>query len=530
MAVLDRYLEALRMPGAQAITFKANAPVEILINGAARAVNNAVTTPDQLVALLAEVIGPDFQSIASGAVKEYPYQSPLGPVKVSVTVQGGVLMARAQPWTEAAAPSPATPSPAATTAAVQPSAAARAAAAAAEASIRPPPRTPPARTTGGQTVVPGGSRKPQHMDELFMPMLDMNASDLHIKTDKHPMVRLHGEMEVLPGGWAPISSAEVWDLLRGIMPERNQKQVQEIWDTDFAYEVKRPDGTLRARMRCNVFKSIWGWGAVFRQIPSKIQTAQDLKLPPAVLKLCEYPKGLVLVTGPTGSGKSTTLAAMIDYINDTRTDHIITIEDPVEFVHADKKSHINQREVGANTMTFKAALRAALREDPDVVLIGELRDLETMAIAIETAETGHLVFGTLHTNTAASTIDRLIDQFPADRQEQIRAMLSESLIGVVSQTLCRRKEGGRVAALEILIVTSAVSNLIREGKTFQIPSTMQTSRGMGMQTMNDALLDLVKNRVIDAEEAYRASVTKKELGIALTRAGFRGAWTDDKAA
>ncbi len=281
-------------------------------------------------------------------------------------------------------------------------------------------------------------------------------------------------------------------------------------------------------MRCNVFRDIVGVGAVFRQIPSKILTVEDLKLPKACIDFCQYDKGLVVVTGPTGSGKSTTLAAMIDWINANRDDHIITIEDPVEFVHKDKKCLINQREVGTQTRSFKSALRAALREDPDIVLVGEMRDLETVAIAIETAETGHLVFGTLHTNTAPSTVDRLVDQFPTDRQEQIRVMLSESLKGVVAQTLLKRKGGGRVAALEILIVTHAVANLIREGKTFQIPSLMQTGKGLGMQTLNDSLIDLVKSDTVEAQEAYDRAPNKKEFGVLLTRAGFRGPWSEEK--
>jgi twitching motility protein PilT len=265
---------------------------------------------------------------------------------------------------------------------------------------------------------------------------------------------------------------------------------------------------------------------VFRQIPSKILSTKDLAIPPAVVKLCDFPKGLVLVTGPTGSGKSTTLASLIDHLNASEPLHIITIEDPVEFVHPDKKSLMNQREIGVSTMGFKPALRAALREDPDVVLVGELRDLETTEIAIETAETGHLVFGTLHTNTAAATVDRMINQFPADRQEQIRLMLSTSLLGVVSQTLCKKKGGGRVAALEILIVTSAVANLIREGKTFQIASVMQTGKAVGMQTLTDALVDLVKADKIEPAEAYASAADKKEMGTALTRNGFRGPWTE----
>jgi twitching motility protein PilT len=257
-------------------------------------------------------------------------------------------------------------------------------------------------------------------------------------------------------------------------------------------------------------------------------TTEQLGLPKACLDFCQFDKGLVVVTGPTGSGKSTTLAAMVDWININRDDHIITIEDPVEFVHKDKQCLINQREVGTHTKGFKAALRAALREDPDIVLVGEMRDLETVAIAIETAETGHLVFGTLHTNTAPSTVDRLIDQFPTDRQSQVRVMLSESLKGVVAQTLLKKKGGGRVAALEILVVTPAVANLIREGKTFQIASLMQTGKSLGMQTLNDTLLDLVKNEVVEPDEAYARAPHKKEFAAYLNRLGMKGMWTEEK--
>src|SRR6266508_1848093 len=256
-----------------------------------------------------------------------------------------------------------------------------------------------------------------------------------------------------------------------IAPERNREEFKRRNDTDFAYEIEG-----LARFRCNFFRDRKGMGGVFRQIPGKIITAEEMGLSREILQLCHLPKGLVLVTGPTGSGKSTTLCALVDYINRNRSDHIITIEDPLEFVHENKRCLINQRQVGAHTDSFKDALRAALREDPDIVLVGELRDLETIAIAIETAETGHLVFGTLHTNTAPSTVDRIIDQFSADRQAQIRMMLSESLKGVIAQTLCKKIGGGRVAAHEILLCNSGVSNLIREGKTFQIPSMMQTGR------------------------------------------------------
>jgi twitching motility protein PilT len=254
---------------------------------------------------------------------------------------------------------------------------------------------------------------------------------------------------------------------------------------------------------------------VFRVIPSKVMTVDEMGLSREVQNLCYLSKGLVLVTGPTGSGKSTTLAALVDLINRTRADHIITIEDPIEFVHQSKKCLVTQRQVGLHTRGFKAALRAALREDPDIVLVGEMRDLETVSIAIETAETGHLVFGTLHTSTAASTIDRIIDQFPADRQSQIRVMLSESLRGVISQTLCRKIAGGRAAAREVLISIPAISNLIREGKTFQIPSIMQTNRKAGMVTLNDALMELVDAKVVEPKEAYIKAVEKAGFAAAL---------------
>ncbi|HWZ26973.1 MAG TPA: PilT/PilU family type 4a pilus ATPase, partial [Gemmatimonadales bacterium] len=287
-------------------------------------------------------------------------------------------------------------------------------------------------------------------------------------------------------------------------------------DTDFAYELS---GT--ARFRCNVFADRNGIGAVFRLIPSKILSFKDLSLPDTIKKLCFLQKGLVLVTGPTGSGKSTTLAALIDFINEHRTDHIITIEDPIEFVHENKQCLITQRQVHVHTESFKSALRAALREDPDIVLVGEMRDLETIAIALETAETGHLVFGTLHTTTAPSTVDRIIDQFPADRQAQIRIMLSESLKGVIAQTLCKKIGGGRVAAREILLTTPAISNLIREGKTFQIPSIIQTSKKLGMITLNDALLELVEKKQVEPDEAYMKAVEKTGFAAQLKSKGFK---------
>ena len=344
------------------------------------------------------------------------------------------------------------------------------------------------------------------INELFYQMAELKASDLHLSVSMPPMIRHDGRMRPLDETVEPLSPEAMRDLLRPIMPEKNQAEFEQRHDTDFAYQIAD-----LARFRANVFMDRKGMGAVFRLIPTKILTAEQLKLSKAVLDLCSLSKGLVVVTGPTGSGKSTTLAAMVDYVNKKREDHIITIEDPIEFVHENQKCLINQREVHNHTDSFKDALRAALREDPDILLVGEMRDLETISIAIETAETGHLVFGTLHTTTAPSTVDRIIDQFPADRQQQIRVMLSESLKGVIAQTLLPKIGGGRVAALEILIVTPAISNLIREGKTFQIASSMQVGKQQGMVILNDALLELVKREMVRPEDAYIKAVDKTGL-------------------
>jgi twitching motility protein PilT len=352
------------------------------------------------------------------------------------------------------------------------------------------------------------------IDRLFKLMVEQGASDLHLCVGMPPLVRKDGSIQMLELGAAALDATTMMSLLEPIMPAKNRDEFAQRRDTDFAYELAG-----LARFRANVFMDRKGSGAVFRVIPSKILTAADLGLSPHILQLCRLNKGLVLVTGPTGSGKSTTLCAMIDYINQNRDEHIITIEDPIEFVHENRKCLINQREVHTHTASFRDALRAALREDPDILLVGELRDLETVAIAIETAETGHLVFGTLHTTTAASTVDRVIDQFPSDRQSQIRTMLAESLRGVIAQTLCKKIGGGRVAALEVLIMTSAVSNLIREGKTFQLPSIMQVGKAQGMVTLNDSLMNLVTKKLVAPEEAYAKAVDKGGFEALLKRAG-----------
>jgi len=369
------------------------------------------------------------------------------------------------------------------------------------------------RSTAAAVVQEPATAPP--IDRLFRMMCDAKASDLHLSVGMPPLIRKDGEIRLLEADVAPLTPESMLRLLEPIMPDKNRQEFADRHDTDFAYEIAD-----LARFRANVFMDRKGRGAVFRVIPSKILTAEQLGLSPAILQLCKLHKGLVLVTGPTGSGKSTTLCAMVDYINRLRSDHIITIEDPIEFVHENKKCLLNQREVGTHTDSFRGALRAALREDPDIVLVGEMRDLETVAIAIETAETGHLVFGTLHTTTAASTIDRIIDQFPSDRQAQIRVMLSESLRGVIAQTLCRKIGGGRAAALEVLIVTPAMSNLIREAKTFQIPSMMQVGRSVGMVSLNDALMELVTKKLVEPREAFLKAVDKTTFETQLKRGGF----------
>lgn len=353
-----------------------------------------------------------------------------------------------------------------------------------------------------------------HIDKYLMMMVKHGASDLHYCTGCKPIFRKDGSIMALRTE-DELTAQQVNTVLYEIMPKPNEDQFNATHDTDFAYALEG-----YGRFRVNVFRDHRGMGAVFRVIPTKILTCEELGLPESVKKFCSLTKGLVLVTGPTGSGKSTTLAAMIDLINSTRGEHIITIEDPIEFVHPNKACLVNQREVHNHTMSFKAALRAALREDPDIVLVGEMRDLETTHIAIETAETGHLVFGTLHTTTAISTVDRLIDQFPPEQQQQIRTMLAGTLKGVVAQNLLKRKGGGRVAALEVMVVNAAVSALIREAKTNQIMSIMQTAKKEGMTILNEELARLVKEDIVEAEEAYRKAVDKEGLLKSLEAAGI----------
>ena len=340
------------------------------------------------------------------------------------------------------------------------------------------------------------------IDVFFKALREKKASDLHLSPDNPPMMRAAGDL--VPVAAQKLTHEQNQALLYEIMTDAQKQKFDATHDIDFAYDVP----ALQARFRANIFFGRLGISAVFRMIPAEILTAAQLGLPPTVLKFTQFKKGLVLVTGATGSGKSTTLAAIIDHINRTKKEHILTVEDPIEFVHTSKGCLINQREVGRHTQSFAAALKAALREDPDIILVGEMRDLETIELAITAAETGHLVFGTLHTSSAAKTVDRIINVFPTNQQEQIRAMLAESLKGVISQNLVKTVDGKRCAALEILLVTVATSNLIREGKTFQIPSVIQTGKAEGMQLMDQALQALVAAKKVSAEEAQKFATNK----------------------
>lgn len=343
------------------------------------------------------------------------------------------------------------------------------------------------------------------IDAFFKLMLEQGASDLHMIAGQQPVLRIRGDMERVQ--YNVLDNDELRGMLYEITPEEKIKVFEETGDVDFGYEIPG-----MARFRANLFLQKYGIGAVFRLIPSEIMTIEQLGLPPICKKFAMLSKGLVLVTGPTGSGKSTTLAAIIDYANKNRKDHIITIEDPIEFVHKSHGCIVNHREVGTHTRSFASALRGALREDPDIILVGEMRDLETIQLALEAAATGHLVFGTLHTTNAAKTVDRIIDVFPSHQQAQIRTTLSESLKGVIAQNLFKRADKkGRCAALEILVCTYAVSALIRESKTHQIPSAMQTGKKYGMQTLDDAIMELLLKKWITPEDAYDKAIDKQKF-------------------
>ncbi len=478
MARLDRLIEVMHEQRAEGLRLAVGQPASLVANGGSRAVTKEPLSDPQIVGLLREIAGADASRLGGQAPMEFNYQSPSGEVRVEVGPGAGGSVATVRPSRGAAA------------------------------------AAPPGRTTSEVAAARA------EMEELLRLLVEAGASDLHLRSGAPPMLRRDGELT--PEDRPPLAGERLEAMLQSIMPPRDVAEYREAGDVDYAHEIEG-----LARFRCNAGRDRHGPMGVFRVIPTTVRTADEMGLSREVQNLCYLTKGLVVVTGPTGSGKSTTLAALVDLINRTRSDHIITIEDPIEFVHQSKKCLVTQRQVGLHTRSFKHALRAALREDPDIILVGEMRDLETVSIAIETAETGHLVFGTLHTTTAASTIDRIIDQFPADRQAQVRVMLSESLRGVIAQTLCKKVGGGRVAAREVLLSIPAVSNLIREGKTFQIPSVMQTNRRTGMVTLNDALMELVEAKAVEPKEAYMKAVEKQGVAAALKAKRFDTSFLGD---
>jgi len=531
-ARLDPFVDVMLRERADQLYLLPDEPVTLVKDGKPRKVSKQPLTDQHIYALMVEVAPPEAaDKIDHQSETEFEYAAGNGLVRVRIVPEGGRLTAvisairpasqeqavpivaqsreaettATRPAAQLAPPAP-PPKPGAP--AKPPRASVIAAAPMVDSPVATPGELP------GEFASSQYEAAEQKLGKLLRALVQSGSSDLHLRVGEPPMFRTHGEIKRQSGPALSMNDLEL--LVLSIMPERNRGEWKESGDTDFAYDIAG-----LARFRVNAARDRKGPVAVFRVIPAKVVTVEEMGLSEEVQKLCYLKKGLVLITGPTGSGKSTTLCALIDLINRTRTDHIITIEDPIEFVHENKKCLITQRQVHVHTESFKSALRAALREDPDIVLVGEMRDLETVAIAIETAETGHLVFGTLHTTHAASTVERIIDQFPADRQAQIRVMLSESLKGVISQTLCKKVGGGRVAAREILLATPAIANLIREGKTFQIPSIIQTSKKLGMLTLNDALLELVEKKVIEPDEAYVRSVEKAGLAASLKAKGFK---------
>ena len=526
-ARIDPFVDVLLRERGDQLYLLPDEPVTMVKDGKPRKVSRQPLTDQHIYALLVEVAPSEAADhIDKMAETEFEYIADRGMVRVRIVPEMGRLTAvvapagnsGAEPPVAAAAAGPARAAAAGAPATAGARGAAGAGAPAVAARGGPAPTPPAAASPPAGLPMDFAASQYQGAEralgELLKALVNSASSDLHLRVGEPPVFRTHGEMK--RQNTRPLSSEQLELMLLSVMPERNRAEWKETGDSDFAYEIRG-----LARFRVNAARDRKGPIAVFRVIPAQVVTVEQLSISKEVQQLCYLTKGLVLVTGPTGSGKSTTLCSLVDLINRTRTDHIITIEDPIEFVHENKKCVITQRQVGVHTDSFKRALRSALREDPDIVLVGEMRDLETIAIAIETAETGHLVFGTLHTTTAASTVDRIIDQFPADRQSQIRVMLSESLKGVIAQTLCKKLGGGRVAAREILLTTPAISNLIREGKTFQIPSIIQTSKQLGMLTLNDALLELVEKKEVSPDEAYMKSVEKAGLAASLKAKGHK---------
>jgi len=506
MARIDTFFKA--MADYQAAEFQLNSEAEpqFVIGGSLQSVSKQKYTRQEVMSLLSEIMPENIrEQLMSQPTVAFSYKSPQGvDYQGKVTMQGQHLAAIFVPAL-AAVKEPFNPPPS------QPAAEAP----------RPAAAPPAPVSAAPQESKYAKVYKEAEIDKLLKLLVERKGSDLHLSSGEKPIFRIDGDIKRIEE--FPVTApADAERMLYQIMEQRYRKDFEGDNDTDFAYEIPGV-----ARFRVNIFLDRKGMGGVFRVIPTKVVTVEDLNISMAIQNLCNLNKGLVLVTGPTGSGKSTTLCALVDLVNRSRAGHVITLEDPIEFVHENKKCLINQREVGPHTASFKNALRAALREDPNIVLVGEMRDLETVSIAIETAETGHLVFGTLHTSTAASTVDRVIEQFPADRQEQIRIMLSESLKGVVSQTLCKKIGGGRIAAMEILLGIPAVSNLIRESKTYQLPSIIQTNRKIGMVSLNESLMELVNLKKVEAKEAYMKALDKPDILNQLKRDGHSTAFADE---
>lgn len=507
MAQLDRLLSHLAARGAAALRMEPNQqPMLESPTGGLTPLLPTPVPPTLLEHLVKEVLPPSQEgNLAAGGEAAFSYRTGEQTFTIAVTRGALGLSLRAEPAheigialvdTPVERPAELFPDPPAPRPVPLP------------VSTLTPLRATAAQATDSSGAHPLGAR-------LFRALLDHKGSDIHCSSFEVPLVRVHGDLQELED-FTPLGPKQLLEVMESLAPPMAWEHFQEKNDADFAYAYEAGG----CRLRVNFFTDRMGPGFVCRVIPNEIPDPDKLGLADPIKRLADLAKGLVLVTGPTGSGKSTTLAAILDIANRKRNDHILTIEDPIEFVHPRKKCLVNQREVGTHTASFKSGLRAALREDPDIVLVGEMRDLETISIAVETAVTGHLVFGTLHTSSAVGTIDRVVDQFPADRQQQIRVMLADACKAVISQILLKKVGGGRVAAIESLFITPAISNLIREGKNYQIPSAMQTGRAYGQKLMNDALVELVQAGTVEPMEAYMKCPDKESLMAALKRANI----------
>lgn len=526
MANLDQYLESLIEDGSQYLTFRTGYPIEVTIDDKVEAISQKPATTDEIISILQPALPYDFETLAQKKTKEFFYVSPLGKIKIMAVISSDKIKARVSavgklkleergielslepddlpipgvnmsaPPVELSLPSDDFSAPGTNLSAPQEI----------TFGIDNELSVP---TPDIKTSAPGDK-----IDKIIDQMLKLKASDLYLKSHSKPMVKVDGvkkELEESP----KFTDYNLWSMLRTIMPEIVVVDFEKTKRADFVFNVEK-----KARLRVSIFMDIAGVGAVFRQIPLTNPTPEKLNLPQSTVQLCDKSKGLILLTGSAGSGKSTTVAAMIDQINSVRPEHIITIEDPVEFIHEDKECYINQREIGVTATSYKTSLNAALRENPDIVFVGELRDEETSECVLNVASTDTLLFSTIRAGGAVNAIKQILNQFSVDRQNQVYAMLSYSLAAVISQKLCRKKDGTRVAAYEVLIVTRAVANLIQEGNISQISSVMETSHDVGMQTLNDALFSLVKGDTITAEEALLRSEDKKALDLKFSEAGI----------